>query len=191
MQNIQTNVLQILTVAGMVAFFCFLAANFGQSSAYTDMPGANQSSLHVTLITTTTPKVHLKKPESADGIFLEQSHVTKPTPAERRKRQFVLDETTTTTEKVHLKKPESADGELLEQSHITKPVDLAGSTTTERARELLERFDNGYIDRSGELAGCLHKLERRCVFRVEKCRVEEEASKTLEPVVAANLTGRK
>jgi len=191
-QNIQTNVLQILTVAGMIAFFCFLATNFGQSTAYADTPGANQSSLHVPLITTTTPKVHLKKPESADGIFLEQSHVTKPTPVERRKRQFIQAETTTTTtEKVHLKKPESADGELLEQSHITKPVDLAGSTTTERARELLERFDNGYIDRSSELAECLHKLERRCVFRVEKCRVEEEASKTLEPVVAANLTGRK
>lgn len=27
---------------------------------------------------TTTEKVHLKKPETADGSFLEQSHITKP-----------------------------------------------------------------------------------------------------------------
>jgi len=193
-QNLQINLLQILSLFGMIFFFCFLASRVDPPGAYTNMSDFNRSNLHSLLITTTTPKVHLKKPESADGIFLEQSHVTKPTPVDRRKRQFIFSEsstaTTTTSEKVHLKKPESANGNLLEQSHITKPTDLIGMATTKNENQVVEKYDNEYIEKSNELGECLRKLERRCVLKLDKCRVDESETKSPTDVKVVNLTGK-
>ena len=164
-QNSKSNILIIQAIFGMILFFC-LFATFIQSPVLLTHGhiGSND-----TFLSTSTVKVHLKKPGQSDGSYLEQDHVTKPT-IERRKRQFAPDYTnfinstansTTTTHKVHLKKPSDSDGSYLEQSHITK-----------KPHTVLKpiNYDDSLVESSETLQKCLKNLPRTCQFKITECK---------------------
>ena len=201
-QNLQTNLLQVLSLIGLLVFFTLFTNAI--SGSHFEAFNATRSDLirSQTQLMTTTPKQHLKKPSISDGSFLAQDHVTKPTfianssQVSRMKRQMLLTETTTiemdttsifmagnlsSTEKVHLKKPEAADGSFLEQSRITKPQTGLASKSPEFT------YDNEYINKSAELRQCLAKLNRDCNFKLQHCQIYSQTDQTM---ASLNQTGK-
>lgn len=176
-QNLRTNILHMLSLIGMILFFCLITRTLTNTNG---LLGSNLES--ITSTTSTTPKVHLKKPQISDGSFLEQSRVTKPPDLKAnynrvQKRQlFVTNSiqnevtdnssipTFSTSTKLHLKKPVVADGSFLEQHHVTKPILL-------KKPELEKEFDNVYIEKNEILRGCLENLQRNCVLKLSKCEL--------------------
>ena len=65
--------------------------------ALANLMQGNISETSSTATTSTTAKVHLKKPEAADGSFLEQGHVTKPLMDNKATTRFFTETSTVPT----------------------------------------------------------------------------------------------